>query len=142
MRLVSLLATTAISALIATTAFAQETPTKQTPAERATAPGAPAGTIQDDVNNTTQPPTNPDGTVPTTTTTTVTTQPAAPMESSSASMPEAAMPAAAAGANVSSTEPANVQIVTNGPVPDTAENRAKYGGPQSHAGKRSAAKGN
>ena len=32
--------------------------------------------------------------------------------------------------------------VTNGPVPDTAENRAKYGGPMSHAGKRTAAKGN
>ena len=31
---------------------------------------------------------------------------------------------------------------TNGPVPDTAENRAKYGGPMSHAGKRSAPKGN
>jgi hypothetical protein len=32
--------------------------------------------------------------------------------------------------------------VTNGPVPDTAENRKKYGQPLSHAGKRSAAKGN
>ena len=32
--------------------------------------------------------------------------------------------------------------VTNGPVPDTAENRAKYGQPMSHAGKRTAAKGN
>ena len=32
--------------------------------------------------------------------------------------------------------------VTNGPVPDTAENRAKYGQPMSHAGKRTPAKGN
>ena len=32
--------------------------------------------------------------------------------------------------------------VTNGPVPDTAENRAKYGAPMSNAGKRTAAKGN
>jgi len=32
--------------------------------------------------------------------------------------------------------------VTNGPVPDTAENRARYGGPMSHAGKRTAARGN
>lgn len=32
--------------------------------------------------------------------------------------------------------------VTNGPVPDTAENRAKYGQPMSRAGKRTAAKGN
>jgi hypothetical protein len=33
-------------------------------------------------------------------------------------------------------------MTTNGPVPDTKENRAKYGGPMSHAGKRTAAKGN
>ena len=32
--------------------------------------------------------------------------------------------------------------VTNGPVPDTAENRAKYGKPMSRAGQRTAAKGN
>jgi hypothetical protein len=34
------------------------------------------------------------------------------------------------------------QVVTNGPVPDTAENRAKYGQPMSHAGKRSTPAGN
>jgi beta-galactosidase GanA len=34
------------------------------------------------------------------------------------------------------------QMVTNGPVPDTAENRAKYGQPMSRAGKRTAARGN
>ena len=33
-------------------------------------------------------------------------------------------------------------MVSNGPIPDTAENRALYGGPQSNAGKRTAAKGN
>lgn len=32
--------------------------------------------------------------------------------------------------------------VTNGPVPDTRENRAKYGQPLSRAGKMTAAKGN
>lgn len=32
--------------------------------------------------------------------------------------------------------------VTNGPVADTPENRAKYGQPMSQAGKRTAAKGN
>ncbi len=35
-----------------------------------------------------------------------------------------------------------VQIVTNGPVPDTAANRAKYGGPMSHAGKMTKPAGN
>ncbi|HLZ82067.1 MAG TPA: hypothetical protein VKQ54_00775 [Caulobacteraceae bacterium] len=32
--------------------------------------------------------------------------------------------------------------VTNGPVPDTAANRAKYGGPMSHAGKKTQPAGN
>jgi hypothetical protein len=36
----------------------------------------------------------------------------------------------------------NVQTVTNGPIPDTPENRAKYGKPMSNAGKRSTAAGN
>lgn len=33
-------------------------------------------------------------------------------------------------------------VVTNGPVPDTRENRAAYGGPASRAGRMSAASGN
>jgi hypothetical protein len=32
--------------------------------------------------------------------------------------------------------------MTNGPVPDTPANRARYGGPMSHAGKRTAPTGN
>ena len=35
-----------------------------------------------------------------------------------------------------------VTTLTNGPVPDTKENRAKYGAPMSNAGKRTPAKGN
>lgn len=35
-----------------------------------------------------------------------------------------------------------VQTVTNGPVPDTTSNRARFGGPMSNAGKRTAARGN
>lgn len=34
------------------------------------------------------------------------------------------------------------KMVTNGPVPDTAANRAKYGRPMSNAGKRTAPAGN
>ena len=34
------------------------------------------------------------------------------------------------------------QVVTNGPVPDTAANRARFGKPDSHAGKRTAPAGN
>lgn len=43
-----------------------------------------------------------------------------------------------AAANASYT----TMTVTNGPVPDTADNRAKYGQPMSRAGKRTAARGN
>jgi hypothetical protein len=40
--------------------------------------------------------------------------------------------------------PANVavQTVASSPVPDTPANRAKYGGPMSHAGKKTAPAGN
>jgi hypothetical protein len=34
------------------------------------------------------------------------------------------------------------RLVTNGPVPDTAANRAKFGPPLSHAGKKTAPTGN
>jgi len=34
------------------------------------------------------------------------------------------------------------ELVTNGPVPDTPQNRARYGQPMSHAGKATAPKGN
>ena len=42
----------------------------------------------------------------------------------------------AAGATVEQT------TVTNGPIPDTAANRAKYGAPMSHAGKHTKPAGN
>lgn len=53
-------------------------------------------------------------------------------------------PAAEAPAATSYGQQASVtvQTVTNGPVPDTAANRAKFGGPMSNAGKRTAARGN
>lgn len=35
-----------------------------------------------------------------------------------------------------------IEVVTNGPVPDTEENRARFGEPMSNAGKRTAAAGN
>jgi hypothetical protein len=52
--------------------------------------------------------------------------------------------ATTAGADVSTTASSTFtnMTVTNGPVPDTRENRAKYGQPLSRAGKRTAARGN
>lgn len=58
---------------------------------------------------------------------------------SAAPATDATAPAATtAGANASFT----TMTVTNGPVPDTPENRAKYGAPLSRAGKMTAARGN
>ena len=36
----------------------------------------------------------------------------------------------------------DANVVTNGPIPDTAENRARYGAPISNGGKRTAPAGN
>ncbi len=36
----------------------------------------------------------------------------------------------------------DANVVTNGPIPDTAENRARYGGPISNGGRRTAPAGN
>ncbi|MBL8773747.1 MAG: hypothetical protein JNK30_20345 [Phenylobacterium sp.] len=53
----------------------------------------------------------------------------------------AAAPAATTTATDTSATFTNM-TVTNGPVPDTRENRAKYGAPMSRAGKMTAPRGN
>ena len=54
-----------------------------------------------------------------------------------------AAPAASYSSDASATMPiVTTRVVTNGPVPDTAENRARYGQPLSRAGKRTAPAGN
>ena len=58
-----------------------------------------------------------------------------------AEMAAPAAPAATtAGADVSATT--GVQLIASPPVPDTPENRAKYGGPMSHAGRHTKPAGN
>ena len=69
------------------------------------------------------------------------TEAAPPAETAAAATPstDVTAPAATSAAgNVSVT----TMTVTNGPIPDTAENRAKYGQPLSRAGKQTAARGN
>jgi hypothetical protein len=51
-----------------------------------------------------------------------------------------AMSADTAGADVSAV--VTTTMVTNGPIADTPENRAKYGQPLSRAGRQTAARGN
>ncbi|WP_430426011.1 hypothetical protein [Phenylobacterium sp.] len=76
-----------------------------------------------------------------------------PAATSAAPMPAADPASADTSASVTTTTAAadtgaaanasyTTMTVTNGPVPDTAENRAKYGQPMSNAGKRTAARGN
>lgn len=46
------------------------------------------------------------------------------------------------GAHAEPAAAATTLVVTNGPIPDTPANRAKYGEPLSHAGRMSKAAGN
>ena len=82
------------------------------------------------------------------TTTTVTTVTPAPAEETTTTTTDTASTAdttttTATSATSSGTAASfTTQMVTNGPVADTPENRAKYGQPMSNAGKRTAARGN
>jgi hypothetical protein len=60
--------------------------------------------------------------------------------SSDASATAAVIPATSVATDASAT--ITTSLVTNGPVADTPENRAKYGAPLSNAGKRTAPRGN
>ncbi len=75
----------------------------------------------------------------------------APATAPAASTPDASQPAMtpstpmapSADTSASNTNATVEQTtVTNGPVPDTAANRAKYGAPMSHAGKKTKPAGN
>ena len=63
------------------------------------------------------------------------------MNSGAAQVQEISHAAPAQADPVSAPSAAMSTTVTNGPVPDNAENRAKYGGPMSHAGRHTAAAG-
>jgi hypothetical protein len=65
----------------------------------------------------------------------------APGSPTAAVAPLEPMPAPAPARQYSSTD-TTVQVVTNGPIPDTPANRAKYGKPLSRAGKHSKPAGN
>ncbi|HYG25372.1 MAG TPA: hypothetical protein VD906_00540 [Caulobacteraceae bacterium] len=90
--------------------------------------------------------THDDGTVSTdvTTTTTIVTPGAAdPTVTTSAnSAVSMGLPASATVTTTGVPGTVTTRVVTNGPVPDTAENRARYGQPLSRAGKASTPAGN
>lgn len=51
-------------------------------------------------------------------------------------------PAAGAPTERAPSASAGTDVVSNGPIPDTPENRSKYGQPMSHAGRMTKARGN
>lgn len=62
---------------------------------------------------------------------------------------QAGMPAAATGSMsttglppIDQAKAGDPNVITNGPIPDTPQNRAKYGQPMSNAGRRTAPAGN
>jgi hypothetical protein len=73
-----------------------------------------------------------------------------PMSASTPSAPTAGVNTSGVAVDASQIPPGQAQalaqgdntLVTNGPVPDTPANRAKYGKPMSHAGKKTAPAGN
>ena len=68
--------------------------------------------------------------------------PSAPGAGLNSSDAASVAPAAGAPSERAPTASAGADLVSNGPVPDTAANRAKYGQPMSHAGKMTRAAGN
>lgn len=72
--------------------------------------------------------------------TSVEPMPAAPIVSTTSTVETPA--ATTTSADVAATTTFSNIVVTNGPVPDTAENRARYGQPLSNAGRRTGARGN
>jgi hypothetical protein len=116
MKLIHLTIATAAAALLGGAAYAQEP----------TPPGA--GSAPADSTTSAQP---------------LPEDPTVPANSTTEAAPAAPAPAATTTATDASTGATLTNMtVTNGPVPDTAENRAKYGQPMSRAGKRTAARGN
>lgn len=70
---------------------------------------------------------------------------APPADTAAVNPPAPSTADATVAADASASAPAATYtstMVTNGPVPDTPENRAKYGAPLSRAGKMTAARGN
>ena len=61
-----------------------------------------------------------------------------------AATPDQSMPAAAPAMAPQGGDQGMMQtkVVSNGPVPDTPANRALYGGPRSHAGRKTSPAGN
>ena len=89
----------------------------------------------------------PSGEVTGTVSSSTTTEPApteatASTESTTAATADTSGTTATSATSVGTGASVTTTMVSNGPVPDTAENRAKYGQPLSRAGKRTAARGN
>jgi len=114
----------AASANVSATEMAQATPMSPSAATTTTNPAAPPAAVNDPSAVSSNP-----ATTPSATTTSADTAGVVPMSSQPADT-QATMKAG------------DTNVITNGPVADTPENRAKYGKPESNAGKRTAPKGN
>ena len=156
MTTIRMLTAAAAFALIAGSAAAQTTPNTPASGQPADAPGTTPATddTQTDANRQT-PPTAPGDTATSTTgqsgtmTNQGSTNAGGTMGSTTGASPNAggtmgaAMGAStnAGGAMGSASAGANVQVTAMQPIPDTPENRAKYGQPESASGKRTMGEG-
>ncbi len=120
MRTRLMIASAATAALLAGAAFAQNAPAGDTAVNPPSSNAAPAGAATGNAATNLSQPSGQAGASD------------AASVAPAAGAPTERAPAASAGTN----------LITNGPVPDTRENRAKYGQPLSNAGKATKAAGN
>jgi predicted secreted protein len=116
-----ILTAAAATALIGGAAQAQSTPPTDT-----TASGATTADVTGDTA------VNPD----------ITTDNGLTADTSPAGQTPVTAPVAVAATTYAQGASVTTMTVTNGPIPDTAENRAKYGQPLSRTGRMTAARGN
>jgi hypothetical protein len=137
MKLIHLATASAAIALLGGAAYAQQTETTPDPnSAPVTQEGAPTSdTATPPATAATPPPVNSDA---------ATTPDAATPPASAAAPPPGVCSASAPSATQFAQQSASFSnlTVTNGPVPDTPENRSKFGGPDSRAGRMTKPAGN
>jgi hypothetical protein len=127
-----MIASAATAALLAGAAYAQNAPAGDTAVNPPSANQLPPGVATGNATTTQGKPSGQAGSGDST----------APSAASPSSDAASVAPAAGAPAERAPAASAGTDLISNGPVPDTPANRAKYGQPLSHAGRATKPAGN
>lgn len=143
MRTRLMIASAATAALLAGAAFAQSDTAVNPPSSNQLPPSVATGNAATNASRPSGQAGTSDSTAPAATAPTQGPSGAqAPGVNSPSSDAATVAPAAGAPAQRAPSASAGTDLITNGPVPDTPQNRAKYGQPLSHAGRATKAAGN